>query len=145
MTKILLTGGGSGGHIYPLLAVAENLKKTAEDIELFYLGPANPLNDEFKKLDIRIGKIIGAEKVEDSDKLLQLQVSFGSEERRIIAGIGDYYKPEEIIGKLCPFIFNLETKIIKGLESQGMILCADSNGPVLLNPDKDLPPGSAVR
>ncbi len=54
MTKILLTGGGSGGHIYPLLAVAENLKKTAEDIELFYLGPANPLNDEFKKLDIKV-------------------------------------------------------------------------------------------
>ena len=108
--------------------------------------------DDFKKLDIRIGKIISAEKVEGSDKLLKLQVDFGLSEtgegikRQIIAGIGKIYAPEALIGKECPFAYNLAPRMLKGLESQGMILCPSDNGnPILLHPDKEIPPGSVVK
>ncbi len=108
--------------------------------------------EDFKKLDIRIGKIISAERVEGSDKLLKLEVDFGLSEagegikRQIIAGIGKAYEPESLIGKQCPFAYNLEPKSLKGLESQGMILCPSNDGaPVLLHPDKEIPPGSIVK
>ncbi len=102
--------------------------------------------EEFKKIDIKIGKILNAERVDDSDKLLKLEVDFGEDKRQIIAGIGKCYNPENLIGKECPFVFNLEPKMLKGLESQGMILCSSDNGnPVLLHPDKELMPGSIVK
>lgn len=128
--------------------------------------------DDFKKLDIRIGKILTAEKVEGSDKLLKLEVDFGpmsAEEsgdwasaeledtstnpppparirRQIVAGIAQFYASEALIGKECPFAFNLAPRMLKGLESQGMILCPSDNGtPVLLHPDKEIPPGSVVK
>lgn len=128
--------------------------------------------EDFKKLDIRIGKILSAEKVEGSDKLLKLEVDFGpmpseeskgwapaeledsstnppppaKERRQIIAGIAQFYTPEALIGKECPFAYNLAPRMLKGLESQGMILCPSDNGsPVLLHPDKAIAPGSAVK
>ena len=119
--------------------------------------------DDFKKLEIRIGKIISAEKVEGSDKLLKLEVDFGQNEageairRQIIAGIAQFYAPEALIGKECPFAYNLAPRVLKGLESQGMILCpSDTTGtasaegsvaskPVLLHPDKEVPPGSLIK
>lgn len=145
--------------------------------------------DDFKKLEIRIGKILSAEKIESSNKLLKLQVDFGiiasdplsgssqsltnadspvqiftqgknldgqtqtdadtttqqREIRQILAGIAKFYAPELLVGKLCPFVFNLAPKIMGELESQGMILCADNGEPVLLHPDKEIPPGSTVK
>lgn len=119
--------------------------------------------DDFIKVQIRIGKILSAEKVEGSDKLLKLEVDFGNEvskiveegiekevttpvKRQIIAGIAQYYEPEALIGKECPFAYNLAPRMLKGLESQGMILCPSSeNGPVLLHPDKEINPGSIVK
>lgn len=102
--------------------------------------------DDFKKLDIRIGKILTAERVEGSDKLLKLEVNFGEEKRQIIAGLAQFYEPEALVGKECPFAYNLASRILKGLESQGMILCPSDNGsPVLLHPDKEIPPGSIVK
>ena len=101
--------------------------------------------EDFKKIDIRIGRIISAEKIKDSEKLLKLDVDFTSEKRQIIAGIGKLYSPESLIGKECPFAFNIETRELKGMESQGMILCADDSEPVLLHPDKDISPGSIVK
>jgi methionine--tRNA ligase beta chain len=105
--------------------------------------------EDFAKLEIRIGKILSAEKVEGSNKLLKLQVDFGGElssPRQILAGIAKFYEPESLLGKLCPFAFNLEPKSLGGLESQGMILCpSGENGPVLLHPDKDVPPGCLVK
>lgn len=115
--------------------------------------------EDFKKVDIRIGKIISAEKVEGSEKLLKLEVDFGEPNlpagRQVIAGISQFYTPEDLIGKECPFVFNLAPKTLMGLESQGMILCAstplsvsdmsDENGPVLLHPDKEIPAGSTVK
>ena len=110
--------------------------------------------DDFKKVEIRIGKILSAERVEGSDKLLKLEVDFGFESmeittmgdevpkksplpirRQIIAGIAQYYAPEALVGKECPFAYNLAPRLLKGLESQGMILCPSINGsPVLLHP-----------
>ena len=113
--------------------------------------------EDFKKLDIRIGKIISADRVEGSDKLLKLEVDFGEDKRQIIAGIAQFYAPEALIGKECPFAYNLAPRVLKGLESQGMLLCpsdgespASAQGfgearPVLLHPDKEIPPGSIVK
>ena len=102
--------------------------------------------EDFIKIEIKIGKILSAEKVEDSDKLLKLEVDFGEEKRQIVAGIGKSYEPENLIGKECPFAYNLAPRMLKGLESQGMILCPSDDGkPVLLHPDKEISPGSLVK
>ena len=107
--------------------------------------------EDFIKLEIRIGKILSAERIEGSDKLLKLIVDFGGtsdvpQTRQVIAGIGKIYAPEALIGKECPFAYNLAPRMLKGLESQGMILCPSDNGsPVLLHPDKEVPPGSLIK
>ena len=102
--------------------------------------------EEFKKMDLRVAKIIEVEKVEGSENLLKLQIDLGKEIRQIIAGIAKYYRPEDLIGKEIVVISNLEPKIIFGLESKGMLLAADNEGePVLLIPEKEVPPGTKVR
>ena len=101
--------------------------------------------ENFKKLEIRIGKIISAETVKSSNKLLKLQVDFGVEKRQILAGIAKFYEPDALVGKLCPFVFNLASKMMGDIESQGMMLCADDNGPVLLHPDKEVKAGSSIK
>jgi methionine--tRNA ligase beta chain len=102
--------------------------------------------DDFKKLDIRIGIIVSAEKVKGTDKLIKIEVDFGSEKRQIVAGIAEYFGTEYLIGKKIPVLLNLEPRSIRGIESQGMILAVDVDGkPVLLYPEKEVPPGSIVR
>lgn len=121
--------------------------------------------DDFVKVDIRIGKILTAERVEGSDKLIKMEVDFGVEKmvmetmegeepkykeislkRQIIAGIGKVYEPEQLIGKQCPFAYNLAPRMLKGLESQGMIMCPSIDGaPALLHPDKEVPNGSIIK
>ncbi len=101
--------------------------------------------EDFAKLDLRIGTIIQAVKVEKSKKLLQLQVDLGFETRQVIAGIGEFYKAEEAIGKKVVLLINLKPRKIMGLESQGMILAADFNGTMtVLKPDKDIPIGALI-
>jgi len=103
--------------------------------------------EDFKKIEIKIGEIISAEEVEGSEKLLKLKVSFGSEERQIISGIKNYFEsPNSLIGKKCPFVVNLEPRVIFDLESQGMILCAsDENNFSLLEATSPIDPGSPVK
>jgi methionine--tRNA ligase beta chain len=102
--------------------------------------------DDFKKLEIKIGKILSAEKVEGTDKLLKLEIDFGAEKRQIVAGIAETYQPGEIIGNEVPVLMNLEPRTIGGVESQGMILAASVDGkPRLLHPDIEVPPGTEVR
>jgi methionine--tRNA ligase beta chain len=102
--------------------------------------------DDFKKLDIRIGKIISAEIVEGTEKLLRLEIDLGTEQRQIVAGIAESYLPDQIIGKEIPLLVNLEPRKIRSIESQGMILAVDVEGkPVLLQPEREVPPGSLVR
>jgi len=102
--------------------------------------------EDFVKLRIRIGLIVEAEKVEGTDKLLKLQVDFGDEKRQIVSGIAQFYAPEKLVGKQFPFIVNLIPRIIKGVESQGMIMAVDVDGKaVLLKPVKKVPAGSMIK
>ncbi len=110
--------------------------------------------EKFKEVEIRMGKVLECEKVEGADKLLRLQVDFGEFDRQIIAGIALCYTPEEIKGKTLPFVVNLEPRILKGEESQGMLLATKSNVAgagskkgediVLLEPNKKVAPGTEV-
>lgn len=100
--------------------------------------------EEFTKIELKIGKIIEAARVEGSPKLVKLLVDIG-ESRQIIAGIGKRYEPATLIGRLIVIAANLQPRIILGLESQGMVLAADDQGPVLLTPDHEVQPGSLVR
>lgn len=102
--------------------------------------------DEFRKIEIRIGKVLKVEKVENADKLLKLQVDFGSEigERQIVSGIAEFYQPDELEGKKLPFIVNLEPRTFKGVESQGMLMAVAADKPVLLLPAEDVKEGSLI-
>ena len=102
--------------------------------------------EDFKKLEIRIGKIVSAQKVEGTDKLLKLEVDLGEEKRQLVAGIAQNYEPEQVVNKEVPILVNLEARKIRGVESRGMLLAAIENErPVLLHPDREVPPGSMIR
>ncbi len=103
--------------------------------------------DSWQKVEIRVAKILAAERVAGADKLLKLEVDLGDQKRQLVAGVAEEYSPEDIIGKKIPMLVNLEPKKIRGIESQGMILAAiDQEGkPVLMHPDRDVPAGSKVR
>ncbi len=101
--------------------------------------------EEFKKIELRIAKIIKAEKLEGSENLVKLEIDLGEEKRQILAGIQKYYQPEELMGKTIVVVANLEPRKMMGLESQGMLLAADVNGePILLIPDKEVQPGAPI-
>jgi len=102
--------------------------------------------DDFAKLDLRVGTILAAEKVEKADKLLKLEVDLGFEKRTIVSGIALHFKPEELINKQVVVVANLAPRKLKGIESNGMILSAeDANGKLhLINPENMINPGSSV-
>lgn len=102
--------------------------------------------DDFAKLDLRLGKIIAAEKVEKADKLLKLTVDLGYEQRTIVSGIALHFKPEDIIGKQVSVVANLAPRKLKGIESKGMILMAENKEGALqfINADSDFELGSKI-
>jgi tRNA-binding protein len=91
--------------------------------------------DDFRRVDLRVAKVIEAAKVEGSKKLIKLVVDLGAEKRQIIAGLAEYYKPEDLVGKYVVIVANLQPKKMMGLESQGMLL-ATCDKPVLLTIEK---------
>jgi len=102
--------------------------------------------EDFKKLEIKIGKIFSVERVERTDKLIRLEIDLGTEKRQLIAGMAEFFEPDYLIGKEIPILTNLEPRNFKGIESQGMILAVDVDGkPVLLHPEKKVPPGSIIK
>jgi len=102
--------------------------------------------EDFKKLEIKIGKILSVERVEGTDKLIRLEIDLGTEKRQLIAGMAEFFEPDYLIGKEIPILTNLEPRNFKGIESQGMILAVDVDGkPVLLRPEKEVPPGSIIK
>lgn len=111
--------------------------------------------DDFAKLDIRIGTIKTVEIVEGADKLLKLTVDVGETHsdgspcvRQIVSGIRTFFEdPQILVGKQCPFLTNLEPRVIRGFESQGMILAASTSegGFALLHPSDELPQGSKIK
>ena len=123
--------------------------------------------DDFKKVEIRAGKILCAEKIPDTDKLLKLSVDFGemkevtsvvvegqetpvpvkvSSPRQIISGISMHFPdPTVLAGKTCMFVTNLEPRIIRGFESNGMLMAVGDDKPIFLIPENEVSPGSKVR
>lgn len=104
--------------------------------------------DEFKKVEIRIGKILSCEKVPDTDKLLLMSLDLGEEEpRTIVSGIAHYFPDTRaLVGKQVPVLANLEPRMIRGIESKGMILAiGEENNFTLLTPEKEVMPGAEVR
>ena len=109
--------------------------------------------EEFRKMEIRMGKVLSCEKVEGTDKLLKLQVDFGpaeqgSDERimkQVISGIAESFTPEELVGRTFPFVVNLEYRKFRGEESQGMLMAIDvGDKTVLLEPSGKVEPGTEV-
>ena len=102
--------------------------------------------EEFSRLDIRIGRIESAERIEGTDKLMKLEVDIGDERRMLVAGIAQAYSTDSLQGMLIPVLVNLEPRKIRGILSRGMILAADSSGaPVLLCPADPVQPGSKIK
>ncbi len=103
--------------------------------------------DEFNKVDLRVGKIVGCDPVPKSEKLLKLRVEVGGESRQIVAGIARHYKTEDLVGKSVVVVFNLQPAKLMGQESQGMMLAASDNDGklVLIAPSAEIPSGSIVR
>ncbi|SHI49515.1 methionine--tRNA ligase [Propionispora hippei] len=133
-TKTADTGAGK--------AVADvEVKKPVEAV------PATPevTIDEFAKLDLRVAKVLAAEKVKGADKLLLLTVDLGSEQRSIVSGIAKHYTPEELVGKNVVMIVNLKPAKIRGIESRGMVLAASDGEKLTLATAPDMPPGSKVK
>ncbi len=101
--------------------------------------------DEFFKTELKVAKVIDCEKVEKSNKLLKLTLSLGDEERTVASGLANYYKPEELIGKKVILVSNLKPAKLCGVVSQGMVLCAEKDGKVVIvSPEVDMPEGSVV-
>ena len=100
------------------------------------------------KIQLRTAKVLSAERVPKSEKLLKLQVSLGegAEPRQIVAGIGKKYTPEDLIGKTIIIVANLKPAKLMGIESQGMVLAGEGGqGLGLVTPERDLPPGAKVK
>ena len=109
-------------------------------------APAQITIDEFMKIQLKTAKVISAERVPKSEKLLKLQVSLGSEQRQIVAGIGKKYEPEALIGKTIVIVANLKPAKLMGIESQGMVLAAgDSEVRGLITLLEDVEPGTKVK
>jgi methionyl-tRNA synthetase len=133
-----------------LKANAAAKKTTMENTITESTGP-NPLKpeivfDDFAKIDLRVGTIIEAKKVEKADKLLELLVDLGFEQRTILSGIAMHFNPEDIVGKQVTIVANLAPRKMRGIESKGMILMAEDAAGKLyfVNPTEGIASGSAI-
>jgi methionine--tRNA ligase beta chain len=102
--------------------------------------------EEFQKLDLRIGIIVEANQIPGSRNLIRMIVDFGTEKRQAVAGLLQWYKPEDLVGKKCAFILNLQRRKMMGVESQCMVFAAedDKGNVVILQPEKDIALGSRI-
>ncbi|AAD36162.1 methionyl-tRNA synthetase [Thermotoga maritima MSB8] len=121
---------------------AKDFKKVVETVS----AEQNAITiDDFSKVDLRIAKVLEAEKVPNSRKLLRLIIDLGTEKRQIVAGIAEHYRPEELVGKLIVVVANLKPAKLMGIESQGMLLAAKSGDTLrLLTVDGEITPGAKV-
>lgn len=102
--------------------------------------------DDFLRMDLRVGKILEAFTVPNSKKLLRIIVDFSTENKQAVAGLLQFYRPEDLVNKKCVFLVNLKSRIIAGFESQCMILAAEDDKGVItiLQPEKDVEEGSKI-
>ena len=103
--------------------------------------------DEFMKVELRVAKVLTAEAVPKSKKLLKLTVDTGQDQRTIVAGIAEAYQPEQLVGRTIVIVANLQPATLMGIESNGMVLAGSIDGgkPVLVSFEQDVPPGARVR
>lgn len=103
--------------------------------------------DDFAKLDIRVGTVIAAERVPDTDKLIKCTIDFGeSGQRTIVSGIAAWKTPEQLVGMQLPYVFNLAPKTLRGIESKGMLLAlSDAEGLALLVPERTVEKGTRAK
>ena len=103
--------------------------------------------EDFMKVELRVAKVLSAERVPKSKKLLKLQVDVGSEQRQLVAGIAEAYEPEALVGRTVVIVFNLKPAKLMGIESNGMVLAAspEDGKPMLLGFDEPPAPGTRVR
>lgn len=103
--------------------------------------------DDFAKLDIRVGTVLAVEKVEKADKLLKCTIDFGEfGTRTIVSGIAEWKQPEDLVGKQLPYIVNLAPRMLRGVESQGMLIAAsDDQGVALIAPEREVPRGTKLK
>jgi len=103
--------------------------------------------DEFMKVELRVAKVLEAEAVPKSKKLVKMKVDVGTEQRTIVAGIAEAYQPEQLVGRTIAVVFNLKPAKLMGIESNGMVLAASVDGgkPILVAFDQEVPPGARVR
>jgi methionyl-tRNA synthetase len=103
--------------------------------------------DDFMKVDLRVAKVLTAEKVPNSRKLVKLSIDLGAEQRTLVAGIAEAYEPEQLVGRTIVMVFNLKPAKLMGIESNGMVLAASPDGgkPTLVGFDQEIPPGTRVR
>jgi len=103
--------------------------------------------DDFAKIKLRVGRVISAMDHPNADKLLVLKVDLGGEQRQICAGIKGFYTPDQLVGKNIILVANLAPRMMRGQESQGMLLAAsnaDRSKVIVLSPESDIEPGSVV-
>ncbi len=103
--------------------------------------------DDFAKIDLRVAKIIEAKEHPDADRLLVLKIDLGDEQRQLVAGLKQFYTPEDLEGKLIVVVKNLKPRKMRGLESQGMLLAASDESRqsvVIISPSSDIVPGASV-
>ena len=103
--------------------------------------------DEFMKVELRVAKVLEAEAVPKSKKLIKMRVDVGTEQRTIVAGIAEAYQPDQLVGRTIVIVANLKPAKLMGIESNGMVLAASVEGgaPTLLAVDPSMPPGTRVR
>jgi methionyl-tRNA synthetase len=136
---------GSNAHIKPAMSSSVESSNSVESMEAASVKP-EIVFDDFAKIDLKVGTIISAEKVQKADKLLKLEVDLGFETRTIVSGIAMHFQPEEIVGKQVTVVVNLAPRKMRGIESQGMILMAEDKAGKLhfINPEGKIDAGSSV-
>ena len=129
-----------------ILSAQEQLANTPKENNIPTLKPIIEF-DDFDKIDLRVGTIIHAEKVEKADKLLKLNIDLGFEQRTVVSGIAMHYSPEEIIGLQVTVVANLAPRKMRGIESNGMILMAENaeGKLIFINPHGEAMNGSGVK
>ena len=121
---------------------------TAGDLSPVALAKEEKITiDDFMKVDLRTAKVLAAEKVPNSKKLIKLSIDVGTEQRTLVAGIAEAYEPEQLVGRTIVMVFNLKPAKLMGIESNGMVLAASPEGgkPTLVGFDQEIPPGVRVR
>jgi methionyl-tRNA synthetase len=111
------------------------------------VGPARITIDQFMAIDLRVARVLSAERVPKSKKLVRMSVDVGTETRTLVAGIAEAYEPEALVGRTVVIVANLQPATLMGIESNGMVLAGSPDGgkPVLVAFDDPPPPGTRVR